>query len=71
MPPQHAVLTANSGTSGDRLVAWAERTGRRCACDGFATLDPEATHQDPASMRKTGKSSLPAFIHSRLANPAP
>src|SRR5437868_13707689 len=39
---------------------------RAVACDGSATLDPEATHEGPATTRKTGKSSLPAFIHPRL-----
>src|SRR5256885_16567602 len=41
--------------------AYSRAAPRAVACDASATLDPEAPHQDPATTRKTGKSSLPPF----------
>jgi site-specific DNA recombinase len=76
MPPQHAVLFGNSGASGDGLVAWAERTGRRTVTGPvrgrlrFAFYGRVSTedHQDPVTSRARQRDQASALIagHGRI-----
>jgi site-specific DNA recombinase len=76
MPPQHAVLFGNSGASGDGLVAWAERTGRRAVAGPvrgrlrFAFYGRVSTedHQDPVTSRARQRDQASALIagHGRI-----
>ena len=76
MPPQHAVLFGNSGASEGGLVAWAERTGRRCvtgpACGRlrFAFYGRVSTedYQDPVTSRARQRDQAGALVagHGRI-----
>jgi site-specific DNA recombinase len=76
MPPQHAVLFGNSGASGDGLVAWAERTGRRAVTGPvrgrlrFAFYGRVSTedHQDPVTSWARQRDQACALIagHGRI-----
>jgi site-specific DNA recombinase len=70
MPPQHAVLFANSGASGDGLAAWAERTGRRAVTGPvrgrlrFAFYGRVSTedYQDPVTSRARQRDLAGALV---------
>ena len=76
MPPQHAVPFGNCGASEGRLVAWAERTGRRRGPEPvrgpfrFAFYGRVSTedYQDPVTSRARQRDQAAALVtgHGRI-----